>query len=122
MGRYYDGDIEGKFWFGIQNSNAANRFGYIGHPPEHQHLEYYFDENNLEECEKEIKLIERKLGSNLELLDEFYDINVVDKPEHKAMIEMLSDDVLADYADLVLGRKIRDCVKRKGDCYFTAEF
>ena len=120
MGRYYSGNIEGKFWFGIQRSDAANRFGYIGHPP--AHLEYYFDEDNLEECEKEIKLIERKLGSNLELLDEFYNINVVDKPEHKAMIEMLSYDVMADYADLVLGRKIRDCVKRKGYCYFTAEF
>ena len=120
MGRNYDGDIEGRFWFGIQSSNAANRFGYIGHPPEY--LEYYFDEDNLEECEKEIKLIERKLGDKLELLDDFYDINVVDKPEHKAMVELISDDVLADYADLVLGRKIRDCVKRKGDCYFTAEF
>ena len=53
---------------------------------------------------------------------DFYDINVVDKPEHKAMVELISDDLMADYADLVLGRKIRDCIKRKGDCYFTAEF
>jgi len=38
------------------------------------------------------------------------------------MVELISDDLMADYADLVLGRKIRDCIKRKGDCYFTAEF
>ena len=119
MGRNYDGDIVGSFWFGLQGSNAANRFGYIGHPPEH--LEYYFDEDNLKECEKEIKVIERKLGGNLELLDDFYDINVVDKPEHKAMVELISDDLMADYADLVLGRKIRDCIKEIGGCSFTAE-
>ena len=35
MGRYYFGSIEGKFWFGIQSSCAANRFGVIGQPPEY---------------------------------------------------------------------------------------
>lgn len=24
MGRYYNGDIEGKFWFGVQSSNDAD--------------------------------------------------------------------------------------------------
>ena len=27
MSRWYSGDIEGKFWFGIQSSHAADRFG-----------------------------------------------------------------------------------------------
>ena len=27
MGRYYDGDIEGKFWFGVQSSDDAEFFG-----------------------------------------------------------------------------------------------
>ena len=27
MGRYYNGDVEGKFWFAIQSSNAPERFG-----------------------------------------------------------------------------------------------
>lgn len=26
MGRYYSGDINGKFWFGVQNSNDADNF------------------------------------------------------------------------------------------------
>jgi len=30
MGRYYDGDISGKFWFGVQSSDAADRFGVKG--------------------------------------------------------------------------------------------
>ena len=31
MGRYYNGDIEGKFWFGVQASNDADFFGSEGH-------------------------------------------------------------------------------------------
>ena len=27
MGRYYTGDIEGKFWFGVQDSDDACHFG-----------------------------------------------------------------------------------------------
>ena len=27
MGRYYGGDIEGKFWFALQSSEAPMRFG-----------------------------------------------------------------------------------------------
>jgi len=27
MGRYYRGDIEGKFWFGVQDSRDAEHFG-----------------------------------------------------------------------------------------------
>lgn len=37
MGRYYRGDINGKFWFGIQTSDDA---AYLGVDPEHQY-EYY---------------------------------------------------------------------------------
>ena len=31
MGRYYNGDIEGKFWFGVQSSDDADFFGVDGH-------------------------------------------------------------------------------------------
>ena len=27
MGRYYSGDIEGKFWFGVQSSTDGEFFG-----------------------------------------------------------------------------------------------
>ena len=33
----------------------------------------------------------------------------------------ISQDELRDYADLELGRKIRDCIKEQGCCYFEAE-
>jgi hypothetical protein len=46
MGRYYSGDIEGKFWFALQDSDAADRFGVEGDQP--NYITYYFDEDNLE--------------------------------------------------------------------------
>ena len=38
MGRYYRGDIEGKFWFAIQASNDADFFGCEGEPPNYLEL------------------------------------------------------------------------------------
>ncbi len=43
MGRYYSGDIEGKFWFGVQSSDDADFFGVTGYAPET--LEYYFEKD-----------------------------------------------------------------------------
>ena len=53
MGRYYSGDIDGKFWFALQSSDAADRFGVTGTQP--NYLYYYFDESDLEAVEEEIK-------------------------------------------------------------------
>ena len=47
MGRYYSGDIEGKFWFGVQSSTAARRFG--GSESEPNYINYYFSEDDLED-------------------------------------------------------------------------
>ena len=33
MGRYYSGDIDGKFWFAVQPSDDANYFGVEGERP-----------------------------------------------------------------------------------------
>ena len=27
MGRYYNGDVEGKWWFGVQSSDTPQKFG-----------------------------------------------------------------------------------------------
>ena len=56
MGRYYSGDIEGKFWFALQSSNCADRFGREGQTP--SYLDYYFDIDDLPEVEAEIQRIE----------------------------------------------------------------
>lgn len=56
MGRYYSGMIEGKFWFGIQSSVAADRFGVSYNEP--SYVEYYYSEDDLRELKMKYKLLE----------------------------------------------------------------
>jgi hypothetical protein len=118
MGRYYSGDIEGKFWFAVQSSNSADRFGVEGYQPET--LNYNFQEEDLEAVEEEIKNIEESLGDKLQVIEKFFEeVNGYnDKMLEEASI---SKEELSEYADLGLGRQIRDCIKENGGCSFEAE-
>ena len=118
MGRYYSGDIEGKFWFAVQSSVAADRFGVSHNEP--NYVEYYYEEENLEGVEKEIQVIEETLGDKLQLIENFFaEKNSYNDDE---LTEAgISRDDLSEYADLRLGKQIRDCIKENGSCNFTAE-
>jgi len=122
MGRYYNGDIDGKFWFGVQSSNDADFFGVIGEKPEE--LEYCFGEDNLDEVLKGISKCRRKLGLNKVKLDKFFKANesynedMLVKDGFKK-VEIIG--LLEWYARLDLGIKIRNCIKKDGECIFTAE-
>ena len=117
MGRYYSGDIEGKFWFAIQDSKAGEKFGAC--EIESDHIHYYTED--LEKAEEGIKVIENKLGNKIKILDDFFKNNAF---YNKKQIEDLgiSQDELSDYADLGLGKQIRDCIKENGYCSFQAEY
>ena len=118
MGRYYTGDIEGKFWFALQSSNAADRFGVIGSDP--NYLDYWFDEDNLEDVETEIKSIEESLGNKIKIIEDFFKENDSYNDEKLKKADIAKDE-LRDYADLGLGIKIRDHIKEFGQCSFQAE-
>ena len=60
MGRYYDGDIEGKFMFGRQSSDDADFFGQEGTPT---HIDYYFQKENISTVKE--KLLEYSLHSEV---------------------------------------------------------
>lgn len=123
MGRYYSGDINGKFWFAIQDSNAADRFGVRGFEP--TYLQYYFEEQNLPEVEKEIANIKKGLGDYLNKLDDFFTKNYSFTTKELAGLLEVSEahlrNILKEYADLDLGLKIRDTIIEKGYCSFDAE-
>ena len=121
MGRYYSGDIEGKFWFGVQSSEAATRFGV---EPTQREVEYCFDISDLPEVKKQIAIIEGALGEDKAKLDEFFDKNtgyndemLVDAGFKKERIRFL----LMEYADLCLGKEIAKCIEEEDQCCFTAE-
>ena len=123
MGRWYSGSIEGKFWFGVQSSNAADRFGVTGHQP--QELYYHFDEESLPEIYQELSNIATNLRSNLILLHKFFEEN--DSYSDEKVAEYLNVDekeaknILSEYADYELGLKIAEAVQTTGQCEFTAE-
>mgnify|MGYP006408842195 FL=1 len=68
MGRYYDGDVEGKWWFGVQSSDTPERFG--GYET---HIDYTIC--NDDTFKSGIKLIKEDLGDKLEWLQQFFDEN-----------------------------------------------
>lgn len=118
MGRYYSGDIEGKFWFAVQSSVAADRFGVSHNEP--NYVEYYYEEENLEEVEKEIQVIEETLGDKIQLIENFFAEKQSYNDDELTEAGISRDD-LSEYADLRLGKQIRDCIKETGACRFDAE-
>lgn len=125
MGRHYSGDIEGKFWFGVQDSNAADRFGSTGYIPDHLH--YFFDRDNLPVIEEELELIKLKYGDYIQTLTDFLAKNEIYTQKSiqtllKLPAESDVEEVLKDYADCLLGLKIKKCIEEKGYCEFDAEF
>jgi hypothetical protein len=118
MGRYFSGDINGKFWFAVQSSDCADRFGVSGVQP--NVLQYYFGEDDLEAVEEEIKNIEEALGDKVSIIDEFFASR---ESYNDKMLEEagITGEELSEYADLELGKKIRDCIKQDGQCEFEAE-
>ena len=123
MGRYINGDIKFKFWFAVQSSDAADRFGVTGVQP--QELYYYFDEENLIDVEEELKVIKKRLGAYRAKMDKFFKSNQwytdEDLVKHLGISRHKVESLLKDYADYELGMKIRECILENGQCEFTAE-
>ena len=124
MGRYYNGDIEGKFWFAIQESNDADFFGCEGESP--PTLEYYFDEEeHLDEINKGIITCLTALGEFKEKIDNYFEEHNGYNDKIMSNALNISTDKLRDllrwYARLQLGEKILKYVLEHGQCHFEAE-
>ena len=124
MGRYYDGDIEGKFWFGIQDSSDGDFFG-----KEHIVSEILWDyskedlpkiEEGLEKCETNLRyfkngfkrFFKRNDGYNDEMLLKFFNNGKI-----KFDIKLIRKK-LTWYARYLLGKQIKECVESNETCYF----
>jgi hypothetical protein len=118
MGRYYSGDIEGKFMFAVQSSDAAERFG--AEEMERSHVDYMISYDSYQEIKKQLedikssgavdrveRMFEKEGGYNNEIAD----------------VYGVSGNDLSEYADYNLGKKILDYFDSNpgDDCYFEAE-
>jgi hypothetical protein len=122
MGRYYSGDINGRFWFCVQSSDDASFFG--GEEIEPNYLEYYFDGSHKDDITLGIGKCLEALGEWKEKLDGFFREH--DTYNEARLIEAgipvdKVNEFLVWYARLELGEKIRKCVEEKGECTFEAE-
>ena len=116
MGRYYSGDIDGKLMFGVQNSNAADRFGVIGEQP--YYLEYTFDDNELDRIGEELRKILTKLKGKRSAIARLLLNGYTLQDRLDAGV---TEDDLSEYADLILGLQIRRCILQNDTCHFIAE-
>ncbi len=129
MGRYYDGDISGKFWFAIQSSDAPERFGASALEP--SSIDYFFEEEELDVVSQELKHIEDNIISKIGRTEyESHNIPTIRAtPEHQDFeaIELLAmkhrgdEKFLSELADYQLGCRIEASLKLNGQCSFTAE-
>tara|TARA_Y100000289_G_scaffold12218_1_gene11326 strand:- start:1181 stop:1588 length:408 start_codon:yes stop_codon:yes gene_type:complete len=119
MGRYYTGDIKGKFMFAVQDSDAGERFG--AHEFESNVIHYCIQRESYDDIVKELKSIEDtgavekvqkmfegRLGWNDEIAEKYG----------------VSRKNLEDYADYEMGMKIKqwfDDNPKENYLHFEAE-
>ena len=131
MGRYYQGDIEGKFWFAVQSS-ADPEFFSPSHVDELEENEEFsgmirweFEKEDLPKIEKGIRECNSKLGSWGKKLDTFFGSRdtYTDEMLTKALgtSEKKVRSLLEWYARRGLGTQILRCVEELGHCYFEGE-
>lgn len=117
MGRYYNGDIEGKFWLGVQSSDDAEQFG--AEPSEPSYINYYTDD--LDACLEGLAQLFADLGMDFDLsLDEE---NIWDLADAGRVFKHGSPEEERQglFASLELGLKMARCLVDNGSCTFEAE-
>ena len=123
MGRYYSGDIEGKFWFGVQPSDDGEFFGAI--PSEPSTIDYLVED--IEEVKRGLNKCLSALGDNKKYLDEFfnnhdsYNEDMIEAWFKEKYNAEFNKEMLGWYARLELGEQIYECMQKKGYCDFQAE-
>lgn len=113
MGRYYHGDIEGKFMFAVQSSAAAERFGATGY---NNYLSYYFDDEHMDTINEQLELLEPSFKKVEKFFEGKNSWNTKEQEEAG-----ISSQEMSDYADYRLGLQIKECIEENGDCSFEAE-
>ena len=120
MGRYYNGDINGKFMFAVQGSDAGEKFGAV--EIENNYVEYYVSRDNYQDIIKELSEIKKRGGVDRvkAMFDKVDRYNDATQKEHN-----VSNEDLEDYADYELGNQMKeffDDQPEEDELHFTAEY
>ena len=140
MGRYYDGDIEGKFWFGVQSSDDAEFFGAKDITSENEeedyhggYVDYCIDNSDIDSVLEGIRICKGCLGEHGKILMDFFQSNtgyneemIIKHYKDEHNIKISEEEVyghLTYVARLQLGIQILIFFNQNPDkdCNFTAE-
>jgi hypothetical protein len=121
MGRYYSGDIEGKFWFGVQSSVVPEDFGAVEDEP--YYINYTIYREHLDQTHKRMAELEAILGDTKKKLDDFFEANN-GYNDQKLIDAGIDPKYISPYADWFFGKKVLDFFEANPDadsCCFEAE-
>lgn len=119
MGRYYNGDVEGKFMFAVQDSNAHERFGAV--ELESYYVDYVVYRDNYAEICAELDAIKHK--GHIDKVEKMFSKENGWNDEILARYNVTLED-LSEYADHKLGMQLKeffDNHPHADECRFEAE-
>ncbi len=110
MGRYYNGDVNGKFMFAVQGSDAHERFGAIG--GESNYIKYVVYRDSYAEICAELDSIDKSSIDKVNLMfNERSSYNDEIKKEFN-----VSEKDLSEYADYEIGMQLKEFFDDNPDC------
>lgn len=119
MGRYYNGDVNGKFMFAVQGSDAHERFGAI--EEQSNYIDYVVYRDSYAEICAELDSI--KHNSSIEKVDKMFNEEGGYNDEIKKKFGVSEKD-LSEYADYKIGMQLKEFFDDHPDvdeCRFDAE-
>ena len=118
MGRYYNGDVEGKFAFAVQDSNAHERFGAL--EMDSWHIDYVVYRDNYTKICEELESIDK---SSIEKVDKMFSKENGWNDEILARHNVTLED-LSEHADYRIGVQLKEFFDNHphvDECRFEAE-
>jgi len=126
MGRYYYGDIQGKFMFAVQPSDAGERFGAYEIPQEPEFIDYAVCRKSYDNIKKELESI-LKSGAVQRVKHMWQELEKIGRngynDEDREKYGVSSED-MREYADWCMGTEMIDFFDENPDkdqLYFNAE-
>ena len=118
MGRYYNGDVNGKFMFAVQSSDAHKRFGAV--ECKLSYIDYEISRDSYDYIVRELDSIDK---GSIERVDKMFKENTSYDDEIQKQYNVTRHD-LSEYADYCLGKQVKDYFDDNPQdhyCNFTAE-
>ena len=111
MGRYYNGDVNGKFMFAVQGSDAHERFGAV--EEQANYINYVVYRHSYADICAELETMDK---SSIEKVDKMFNQEGGYNDEIKKKFGVSEED-LSEYADYEIGMQLKQFFDENPECY-----